>query len=307
MRRLLVPYTSGSRSVVTEARASIRESLRVFSQIEKHLERNKHEPQLFERLVSRDGHGELLATPSVPFHARSCGLTNSAFGSLFFSAKQLLGNAVGRLTNGSDFEQLWNNPNVLLFGLGWIGGKGSHGSSSTSLLSRYFVNAAERDVLGLEEMLTRVDGADDLPRVLFCNCTWVLNDVDILAGACESNYIKDHQFAIIKHSNDNFQCVQGYIQTSPVDDGYCLSSWQQSQSRYSDREGFSLLTMLAFTKGLKKFALANFDSASFARLFGIYETSSHGQKVLPCFSYRELEDSSIEGSGERIVCTRVRF
>ena len=187
----------------------------------------------------------------VPY-ARSCGLTTSAFGSLFFSAKQLLGNSVGRLTNGSDFEQLWNNPNVLLFGLGWIGGKGSHGSSSTSLLSRYFLKATERDVLGLEAMLTRVDGADDLPRVLFCNCTWVLNDVDIMAGACESNYIKDHQFAIVKHSNDNFQCVQGYKQTSPVDDGYCLSSWQQSQSRYSDREGFSLTSNRAHLPRLRQ-------------------------------------------------------
>ena len=284
------------KSITTEGRSSIRESVRVFSVIEEHCERNLKEPQLFERLVSQ-GRRE---NPS-PFPEKSCGLTNSSFASLFFSSQQLLDNSISLHTNGSSLEQLCGNLNVVLFGMGLIGGR-----KSSSLLTRYFVGAATNQVHALEDILVRPDEEESLPRVFFCNASWVLDDVKIVKDTHESNYVKDHQFTIIKHSNDNFQCIQGYKQTHQTDlNGFCLSGWQQSQSRYSSRKGFSLQKMRSFTEGLQAFAAAVFNSKSFEGLFGVFETSSNGQNVLPCFSFRELEDNGIEGCGDRVVCNRV--
>ena len=297
MKKFLLQVFSGRPALITEARASIRESLRVFSRIEEHCEHNKHELQMFERLVGCRGKG----SSSSVMDEMSCGLTNSSFGSLIFSTKQLNQNSVSLHTNGSSIEQLYNNPNIFLFGMGWTR-KGSLGANS-QFLSRYSVNSAEMQVRAWEQILTQHDEAEALPRVLFCNCSWVLNDTDIVDGVHDSEYVKDHQFSIIKHGNDNFQCVQGYKQTTT--EGFCLSTWQQSQSHYSSRKGFSKEAMKNFARGLGTFALADFDSVSFERLFGIYETSSHGHKVLPCFSWRELEDASIEGHGERAVCAEV--
>jgi hypothetical protein len=173
---------------------------------------------------------------------------------MFFSKKQLnQTNSVEEQVNGKKLQQLWNNLNILLWGL--------RNTTAFTMLQRLlspldsfhasglFPFLASRNVQALRESLVRLDDDHDLPRVLFCNATWVLYDRDLTlcphdvgpsshvplkqqqnhahalptshlsaealaeerANALTARHVKDHQWAIIKHTNDHFQVVQGYV------------------------------------------------------------------------------------------------
>ena len=208
---------------------------------------------------------------------------------------------------------------------------------------------ASRRVTSLHESLLGVDAADELPRVVFVNMAWVLHQqpVGVLAvgsallsaeesaDAEDARNVRDHQFALIKHANNRYQVVQGYMGSvagnhsnrngtragpasagAPPDatGGYCLSSWQNQPpaeasdlhgGRYASRHGFSQTEMACFLHGLGSFAAgATFDAASYKTLFGVYHPESAGRAVWPSLAWRELRDEGIVGSGERYAAEK---
>jgi len=492
----------------SEERLSIRESLRIFSRIETLLKvKNSGSggAAVFESAILDNQSIFGPTTPVVSDHTlplththtstpmrieRSCGATNKAFASLFFSRQQLTQtNSVEELVNGSQLQQIGGNLNIFMWGLrdtSWLTSLGKifgiPDIQCTVHESSLFPFLASRNVTALRDSLVRPDATGELPRVFFCNATWVLYDRDVrqrlshlhkqesqqlrrqrqrqrpagrshshtpakskevvraennsatapavplaaATGAAEETdavtalSVKDHQWAVIKHDNDHFQIVQGYIAkpgrgnhsnrlvvglaggrdavmsmsmnsairsasedggTNTAAGGYFLSEWQNQPQcirpapasaipppfssgstgqgrvqdqipylphldahggRYSSSAGFDLREMLCFLDGVGTFAVAapagadavntsgdnrsspssdataaagqqtpaplpaaatpapdGFDSALFKSLFGVYERSSRGRNYSPGFSFRELADSSIEGSGER--------
>jgi hypothetical protein len=177
----------------------------------------------------------------------------------------------------------------------------------------------------LAAFLLQDDSEEVLPRVVFCNLTWVLLDNkdhnndndnahhDIKDNDTSQEDIKDHQFCIIKHDNDRFQLLQGYIGESPTT-GYCLSAWQNDDCEdpgnnglfltrsFSSRHGFQLSEMGTFLDKLHQFATSStFDAVSYKELFGVFHQESANRAIWPSISFRELHDDSIDGYGDRFV------
>lgn len=318
---------------ISPGRVSIRESLRIFALIEEHLSTQKSAGYKFEELVAHH------SATKVALPSRSCGATNSAFASLFFSRKQLSNNAVQLHTNGSSFEELWNNMNIVFWSMR-TKIQITRRSDVQHYMAGVFSASAERHVVALRCSLFREDTDAELPRVVFCNCSWVLYDSPASDGEDDTG-IKDHQFCLIKHAADRYQLVQGYISSkdgnhsdSPLSHssksehadglqgGYYLSEWQNQISiqkvngvasdclhgrRFAASSGFSATEMLSFLGSFASFAAPNqrFDAGSFKQLFGVFEASSSGRRIYPAVSFRELEDSAIDGFGERVLADRI--
>ena len=359
----------------TEARMSIRASLRIFGQIEDYLEAaaknhsvssessscspshrklwSQQHPShlLFERLVAHNANSPNRLSMTA---MTSCGHTSQCFASLFFSKEQIESNSIVLAhTNGTDIVQLWENWNILWYGIQrrWA----TSSSSFCSLLATKILRfRAVHRAGALSRSLLRLDPPKDLPRVVFCNLTWVLcqkiktesppesmlelrkqtispddNDDDDSIDALTQ--VKDHQWCIIKHDNDRFQVVQGYIgevrpvvradSTSTSDNvvvegGYCLSDWQHQLfegdrylahgGRFSSRHGFSCKEMECFLCKIHTFAASPlFDAASYKCLFGVFHPESDKVQVWSSVSFRELEDASINGYGDRFVANEI--
>ena len=328
------------RSGPSEARVSIRESLRIFGRIESHLAAasqrvDEHAvaslPLMFESLVAKH------SNQTIRFDAastRSCGLTSHCFASLFFSRNQMASNHHHMHTNGSDVVQLWENWNLCAYGhmhqrqrqimLGT--------GTANKLVANVFRSRAMARADSLSSSLLQVDAPEELPRVIFCNMTWILlhdsngsnnninntnmtprDEISCMDEVTSQQDVKDHQWSIIKHDNDCFQIVQGYIDfvgnsSRNNSNGYCLSDWQ-NQSRHTDkggrftsRNGFSNRSMTRFLIGLRAFASSpTFDAASHMSLFGVFHHESDNIAVWPSVSFREITDDSIDGHGCRFV------
>jgi hypothetical protein len=203
-------WWGGRRLVPTEARTSIRESLRIFKVIEAKLASNKKTGALFERLIfthrGTTSAAQQLLEINNDMRTPSCGDTNSAFASLFFSQEQLSQNAVSNHTNGSDLHQLANNLNIVLWSFREYVYPPAGLRRHTALLLGSIVHS---QASALEASLFRGDGEAELPRVVFCNCTWVLyeqnerSDGPISSsgssgGGGEDSAVRDHQFSIVK-------------------------------------------------------------------------------------------------------------
>jgi hypothetical protein len=382
----------------TEARRSIRASLGIFGQIEDYLEfaaknnsigseseissYSRHRRKLlsqkqpshllFERLVAQNANTPNRLSMTA---MSSCGHTSQCFASLFFSKEQIESNSmILAHTNGTDIVQLWENWNIV-----WYGIQKRWATSSSSFCSLLVTNIlrlrAVHKAGTLSESLLRIDPPKDLPRVVFCNLTWVLcqqiktdsppesmlelrkqttspdddHDDDDDGSIDALKHVKDHQWCIIKHDNDRFQVVQGYIgsvhgnhsnqrgwcaeevrsgtdvvrtaSTSTndnvvVEGGYCLSDWQHQLSkgdrhlvhggRFSSRHGFSCMEMEGFLCKILTFATSpSFDAASYKCLFGVFHPESDKVQVWSSVSFRELEDASIDGYGDRFVANEI--
>jgi hypothetical protein len=100
------------------------ESLRLFHEIEGHLEKRRssgeHSALLaFESLIVANADTTKMAKQQEP----SCGHTSQFFASLFFSREQIEANHILRYTNGSEVDQLWDNWNLVILRC-IIGGSG---------------------------------------------------------------------------------------------------------------------------------------------------------------------------------------
>ena len=330
-----------SAAQVSPGRVSIRESLRIFRVIEEHLVRRKADVGLFEQLVSSHNSkltGRSTSSDSVP--ERSCGGTNLAFANLFFSRKQLRSNAASLATNGSPLEALTSNPNIAFWSLRQLALTRRTGVQSW--MAGYFGRVASRQVDALSEILLQPDRAHELPRVLFCNCSWVLyNNNHVAVDMEQDTEVKDHQFSIIKHGTDCFQIVQGYISSaegnhadtdsitndnaasssggeaiSALKGGLYLSEWQNQThavepheehgGRYASRNGFNAGEMATFLAGLRAFSCPSaFDAPSYKSMFGVFESGSQLCATYPAVSFRELLETDIDGFGERLLAESI--
>jgi hypothetical protein len=229
-------------------------------------------------------------------------------------------------TNGSDMVQLWDNWNLVLYGMwrqryGWDDDIGQGDASSTmDSVARLFRYRASTKSDDLFASLLRSDPSEKLPRVVFCNLTWVLLHENNANDCFEDGHrgdedgsrdIKDHQWTIIKHGDDSFQVVQGYMDdndTTTMSKGCCLSSWQNhpQPGRFASRHGFSAAELTVFCGGIRRFAISPcFDALSYQQLFGMWHPASNGVAVWPSVSFRELDDDSIEGYGDRFAAHSV--
>jgi hypothetical protein len=330
---MILRFLRGNNNRLTEARASIRESVRIFGCIEKHIETQwllstlfktvppqlpKSFPlHLFERLVTASADTNRLVFDGFA----SCGFTSQCFASLFFSKKQIASNHILLYTNATDIAQFWDNLNIILYGIRrrhyGHGGVQFPMSCSIEAVTRMLRFRATAKIDDLSVSLLRDDSPEQLPRVLFCNLTWILlhEGEHVLEdnGTDEevSKFVKDHQWIVIKHGNDHFQLVQGYIDTASR--GHCLAAFQNLKGptdealfRFSSRHGFSPATMESFLRELRQFAnLSTFNEILYQGLFGVFHKESANVATWPSVSFRELNDASIDGYGDRYIANRV--
>jgi hypothetical protein len=342
-------FFRGNTNRLTEARASIRESVRIFGCIEQYVEREwllqsqschagkaapphnlpKRPLHLFERLVTTSADSNRLVFDGVA----SCGFTSQCFASLFFSKKQIAANHILLYTNAADLTQLWDNLNIILYGIRrrhyGHGGVQFPMSGFIDGVTRLFRFRATAKIDELTASLLRDDPPEQLPRVLFCNLTWILlHDEQNEERLIEDNgtdedgakFVKDHQWIVIKHANDHFQLVQGYIATSSSR-GHCLAAFQNLKKeegpnsndnnneaffRFSSRHGFNFATMEGFLCELRQFAgCPKFNGLVYQGLFGVFLKESANIATWPSASFRELDDASIDGYGDRYIANSV--
>jgi hypothetical protein len=274
---------------------------------------------------------------------------------LFFSPDQILRNQCTLYTNGTDMSQLISHLNVNVYYL-----QKAYPWQATGrvgqLITAYFQALAGWNLGRLADCVLQHDADAALPRVVFCNAVWTRASLvapsanadaptaPAAAAAAapaavvydDTRHIGDHQWSIIKHGNDSFQLISGYM---PVVGqlGHCLGTWQNqpirrgggngraggnssanaepsshsrehstSGRRYASRQGFSRAEMRSFLDGLSCYgSTQRFSAAAHQQLFGAYLREWDGQDILPTLAFRELGDSSVEGNGDRFVAAGV--
>ena len=282
------------RAVCTEARASLRESLRVFAVLAK-------SPHRLEDLAHRYS----LARPGVfPFadsDSATCGNFVRVFASLFLQEAEIRRTSLSLLIDGSAAAQYRNHANLVchrvLHDAKWLPESWKpHFSSASHSLSTWQSLASHSR---LKVALMSHDQDQDLPRIFLVSMSWV--------GSVAASTIGDHKCALIKHTNDNYQLVQGYCGSpSSGREALFLRQWQQSKHPYSDPLGFSKLRMSGFLLSLGAFAHADagFDHRrGHHDMFGVDLVLGHCQEqqgdYWPSLSYQEIDDDCIRGSGSR--------
>ena len=177
-------------------------------------------------------------------------------------------------------------------------------------VGRMLRHQATQNTKALSRSLLQIDAPQDLPRVVFCNMSWVLLDaLEIDDNEDAALHVKDHQWAIVKHGNNSFQLVQGYMDVIGKE-GYCLSTWQTNErGRVEKGKGAgTFLEMEVFLSKMNSFASSStFDAPVHYSLFGVnvQETSSTGSMIWPAVSFRDLDDDSIDGHGCRFVANGI--
>jgi hypothetical protein len=218
----------------TEGRLSIRESLATFGRISKYLADRPKEISLFERMMDRFRSVSKLRMSARPM---GCGHTNQSFASLFFSQEQQ--RHLSRHTDGTSLSQIVGNFNIVAYG---VRKRWQWPASAERAVQSFMNSRATGSVTGLSNTLLEQDSPEVLPRVVFINMAWVLHqqgrqhqhqqhqqhqqhhqqhqqhqqqqeqkEQEQEEQEQDAKCVKDHQFAIIKHGNNNFQVVQGYI------------------------------------------------------------------------------------------------
>jgi hypothetical protein len=269
----------------SEGRLSIRESLRIFSNVETYLK--KMPDSSFELLCIRAAQGSMV------FEAEhSCGNTMMGFASMFLAKQHTTHIQLNSLINGPPLTCLLCNPNILLHSL--------HTSRSVSVLrdltaeTKYFQwtktvsrFASMYGYSSIQSKLLESDFPENLPRILFCSLAWISPsgwiNPNITTDGDSMNF-RDHKFTIIKHSNDRYQVVQGYIKSAHDRKsfrsgdlrtesfiGYDARSWMLSGNDYCSSDGFDRTSMIEFLSHLKAFAEGStFDPRSYEHMFGVH-------------------------------------
>lgn len=291
-------YGTMFRKVATEGRESIRESLRIFHNVQTFITASPNQEgfqQLFKRVINNPSLEQL--------NNRSCGNTMMMLASLFVSKEQSSMAQLDNIINGNPFYCLASNPNILVHSFRAQHFMQSFKESSKSvqvfrpeeknyrLLKGISKFTAGVGFNNLRSCLLDSDEDINLPRVFFCSIAWISplawmnpnENIDTLS-------IKDHKFTVIKHTNDRYQIVQGYIpndndrrwRSFKVDEcnkmhasspftGYDQRSWLLSGHAYSAQQGFSKTSMVSFLSHLGAFTTGKqFDSHSYAQMFGVH-------------------------------------
>ena len=257
------------------------------------------------------------------------------FASLFVASRD-----VDNLVHGSPVFQLFSNLNVLLCALrvklmlplGAALGLGVETSAERERYAQFATSLSSQASAcalgGFRKGLLSNDSPEMLPRVFFCGISWVTPLGDASLGDDPLELLSDHRFAIIKHGDDRFQLVQGYMKmyasgskpvsgsslSAALDDGctpglpsaaFGLSAWQgMEHNKYSSRAGFNRAALVELLKGLNGFVRDPvFNSLSYSRMFGA--TPAGGGQYWPSLSYRELDDSDIVGFGNRSIAAAI--
>jgi hypothetical protein len=234
---------------------------------------------------------------------------------MFISKKQICWAALGNIIDGTPIEVFLSNPNILLYSF-----RNNFSNPHTKKRYAYDKFAAKVSRISssrnLESLRARLICNDDiahLPRIMFCSLAWV----QPTSEADSEMNVKDHKFTVIKHSNDRFQLVQGYVAESATtmnncgqqcipSKGFDLRRWQESENIYSSSNGFNYILMSSFLKGMYNFCEdSSFDAVGYASLFGVQPEGGH--KYWPSFIYQELTDDVIIGCGERPVADALKM
>mmetsp|Transcript_12699 Transcript_12699/g.19072 ORF Transcript_12699/g.19072 Transcript_12699/m.19072 type:complete len:132 (+) Transcript_12699:586-981(+) len=111
----------------------------------------------------------------------------------------------------------------------------------------------------------------------------------------------DHKFTLIKHNNERFQIIQGYVETPQVTAGFGLTDWYQMKHiDHSNPAGFNLAVMESVFTKLEHFTSDEFFNAQiYKELFGVSIKEGDGMTYWPSLYHRELLDENIIGCGER--------
>jgi len=242
------------------------------------------------------------------------------FASLFVAPHR-----VEKIIQGSDLSQLVGNPNVLLYAY-----RTHHHEQIRRFLAlpastltdkatyNHFARRCSRmsSRCGLSSLvgdLMRIDEEAAFPRILFVSLVWVSQDDhknlrEVKAGEEQQFYdLSDHKFTLIKHSNEHFQLVQGYMKGSGKESdrlGLGLKSCQEHTSNaFASQAGFSKRGMKSFLSKLKHFVEDDFFCRdNYHALFGV-DLLNEGidRAYWPSVSHTELLDGNIKGGGERTV------
>ena len=264
----------------TEARISIAESLKAFKVLQS---------TGIERLAHKWSAGRTSSFQFSSVTERSCGNFVRIMAALFLSDKQITRHVLNDCVDGSALNQLTSHPNVVLHSLDL---PKSSFSSILGLRLSSMKSAAGHQHLSRE--LLRRDEDHDLPRVFIVSLTWAFSPSQIL---------KDHKFALIKHTNNSFVVSQNYIK-GRARLGMSLADWQGSSSTaFSSKDSFDRIVCTTFLAALGAFANnSHFDAKNFASLFGVEHTRGAGVQVSTSVSHREVKDEQILGYGQRDFC-----
>lgn len=298
--------TGGIRAC-TEARTSIRESLRIFRILQE-------SPHNFEQLCfaystkSINSNTFQFASPNDA----SCGNFIKCFTALFLRKKDINRHILNSVIDGSAIQQYWNHSNLvmhsILLELSLMPEKWKWGilSGNADRISKY---QARSSLNSLSDQLLITDDKENLPRVFLMSMSWVF--VEKVNGTSKlkshDKPIGDHKFAVIKHDNDCFQMIQNYICDLTLQNprpSLSLRDWQASGNPFSPAVGFSKAQMVLFLGHLGGFASDNkFSSVTHEAMFGVHV--ENGEGYWPSFSFRELDDDCIRGFGSRCMANEL--
>jgi len=171
--------------------------------------------------------------------------------------------------------------------------------------------------------LLQRDDESSFPRVFFVSIVWVSTTPNVNPNVNhaaaeeegevkrEKNYgsndiqeLNDHKFTLIKHSNEQYQLVQGYVAGSgrQTHEGFGLLSHQASlTNEFASSTGFERNGVKRLLSYLTKFIEDDrFSSKNYEDAFGVY-LKGGGEEYYPTITHRELLDGDIKNGGEREI------
>ena len=299
------------KSASTEARMSLRESVRIFSI----LQNSSHN---FEDLCYRySAKHEDMYKFSRDISSATCGNFVRAFVSLFIRKNEINRVSLNKLIDGSALQQYYNHTNLVMYSFRHESkylpaACNSIFSDVSDAFSKWQASYASKQ---LSTQLLLFEECEYFPRIFIVSMSWVL--INHPCQACSSASIKDHKFVIIKHNNDSFQLVQNYISDYNMAgknrNAMSLRSWQDSQHRYSSRSGFDKAAMLSFLDSLGCFAVSGetgFCATKHEEMFGVKLLESNEYDAFPLqywpsISFMEIDDDCVVGFGSRCMAEQL--
>lgn len=298
------------RSLCTEARISIRESLKSF----RGLQDADFETLAFNWSKKHEGNVFQFSPPSEV----SCGNFVHAFSAMFLSRNQTTRHSLNQIVDGSALRQYMGHPNIVLHSSLMIHERKDDTSSShienlptnqnhcdhdDYCTENNFLFRASRkfcdgsSLLGchrLARQLLKRDVPQELPRVFLVSLSF--------AFLQPTTHIKDHKFVLVKYDNNNFQLLQNYI-AGRERKGINLIDWQTStNTEFSSPTSFYRDSMKSFLGHLKAFATGeSFDNQNYMAMFGVLHSRGSNASYMSGVSHTEIDDDCIIGSGFRCM------
>ncbi|GMH49440.1 hypothetical protein TrLO_g4693 [Triparma laevis f. longispina] len=306
----------------TPARLSIRESLKIFATIQSFIAKSRigfrNSPLSFENACAKN-----LGKDKTP---TSCGDTVENLAGLMLAKRDIHFSTLSHVVGGSSFDQVTGHTNIVCY---YVLEKikvvieylntSKYTAGMVNVLSLpmleywhdkigvYSRKNASSNLAEFRHTVLSKDSPSSLPRIFFCSATWLTPTFSTLPSEADPlsdfhDIMGEHVFAVVKHSNTNYQLISGYKlleserATQPPMD---LDGWQHSTNEYSNRKGFdrslckNLLDRLGCFVGGQEFKADNW----FALFHAQYPQTK--DKVWPSFLVTELQDSAIRGYGER--------